>query len=60
MKSPALAQRQPAASDAAFISDLSALRERARDQIMKGAVTPSYPEEDRRAIVQLLNTALAT
>jgi bacterioferritin len=47
-------------SDRAFISDLSALRERARDQIMKGAVTPSYPEADRKAIVELLNTALAT
>jgi len=27
---------------------------------MKGAVTPSYPEADRKAIVELLNTALAT
>jgi bacterioferritin len=46
--------------DKAFLSDLSALRSRARDQIMKGAVTPSYPESDRKAIVDLLNTALAT
>ena len=46
--------------DKAFISDLSALRNRAREQIMKGAVTPSYPEADRKAIVELLNTALAT
>ena len=38
----------------------SALRERAREQIMKGAVTPSFPEADRSAIVELLNTALAT
>jgi bacterioferritin len=43
-----------------FISDLRALRTRAREQIMKGAVTPSYPEADRQAIVELLNTALAT
>ena len=50
----------PAAGDQAFISDLSALRARAREQIMKGAVTPSYPEADRKAIVELLNTALAT
>jgi bacterioferritin len=49
-----------AAQDQAFISDLSALRTRAREQIMKGAVTPSYPEADRKAIVELLNTALAT
>ena len=42
------------------MSDLQALRTRAREQIMKGAVTPSYPEADRKAIVELLNTALAT
>jgi bacterioferritin len=46
--------------DQAFISDLSALRARARDQMMKGAVTPSYPEAERLAIVELLQTALAT
>jgi bacterioferritin len=44
----------------AFLSDLDSLRARARDQIMKGAVTPSFPEADRKAIVDLLNTALAT
>jgi len=44
----------------AFLSDLESLRKRAREQIMKGAVTPSYPEADRQAIVELLNTALAT
>jgi len=44
----------------AFISDLTELRKRASAQIMKGAVTPSFPEVDRRAIVELLNTALAT
>jgi bacterioferritin len=49
-----------APGERAFISDLSALRERARDQMMKGAVTPSYAESDRQAIVELLNTALAT
>ena len=42
------------------LSDLEALRTRAREQIMKGAVTPSFPEADRQAIVELLNTALAT
>jgi len=55
-----LKHSQPPASGHAFISDLKALRARARDQIMKGAVTPSFPEEDRKAIVGLLNTALAT
>jgi len=48
------------ATDKAFISDLSALRQRAREQMMKGAVTPSYPEAERLAIVALLQTALAT
>ena len=48
------------AQDRAFLSDLETLRRRAREQIMKGAVTPSYPEADRLAIAQLLNTALAT
>ena len=52
--------RTESASDNAFISDLGALRDRARDQMMKGAVTPSYPEADRLAIVNLLQTALAT
>lgn len=37
-----------------FISDLEALRSRAREQMMKGAVTPSYAEEDRKAVVDLL------
>jgi bacterioferritin len=54
-ENPELAQ-----PDRAFISDLSALRSRAKEQMMKGAVTPSYPETDRKAIVGLLNTALAT
>lgn len=47
VENPARAPR-----DQAFISDLAALRSRARDHIMKGAVTPSYPEEDRKAIVE--------
>ena len=46
--------------DKAMLSDLKALRSRAREQIMKGAVTPSYAEADRKAIAELLNTALAT
>ncbi|MEO8062053.1 MAG: ferritin-like domain-containing protein [Pseudomonadota bacterium] len=50
--------RQP--GDKAFISDLTELRKRARERMMKGAVTPSYPEADRMAIVGLLQTALAT
>ncbi len=60
MSSNPKAGASPAAGDRAFISDLNALRNRAREQIMSGAVTPSYPEADRKAIVGLLNTALAT
>ncbi|HEV7608861.1 MAG TPA: ferritin-like domain-containing protein [Steroidobacteraceae bacterium] len=52
--------RQPTDGDQAFLSDLSELRKRAREQMMKGAITPSYPEADRKAIAELLNTALAT
>ena len=48
------------AQDKAFLSDLATLRSRARQQMMKGAITPSFPEADRLAIVELLNTALAT
>jgi bacterioferritin len=51
---------EPAAGDQAFLSDLTELRARARKEIMKGAVTPSYPEADRKAIIELLQTALAT
>ena len=50
----------PPTGDRALLSDLDALRTRAREQMMKGAVTPSYPEADRKAIVALLQTALAT
>ena len=60
MKTNLKPQTEPASGEYAFISDLSALRARAREQMMKGAVTPSYPEADRKAIVELLNTALAT
>lgn len=60
MKTNLRVKPELAAGERAFISDLSALRKRAKEQIMKGAVTPSYPESDRKAIVELLNTALAT
>ena len=53
-------KEKSSSSDKAFISDLDTLRKRAREQMMKGAVTPSYPEADRLAIVELLQTALAT
>jgi bacterioferritin len=53
-------KQSPTSADQAFLSDLGELRARAKRDIMKGAVTPSFPEADRKAIVELLNTALAT
>jgi len=53
-------RQSPTGADQAFLSDLGVLRARAKEDIMKGAVTPSFPEADRKVIVELLNTALAT
>jgi bacterioferritin len=53
-------RQSPTGADQAFLSDLGVLRVRAKEEIMKGAVTPSFPEADRKLIVELLNTALAT
>lgn len=54
------AARKRSPGDQGFISDVAAIRERARKHIREGAVTPSYPEGDRMTIVRLLNEALAT
>lgn len=45
--------------DAPFFTDIKTLRERARQHIEKGAVTPGY-HADRNTAIQLLNQALAT
>lgn len=42
-----------------FLSDLKAIRERARQHIERGAVTASYGA-DRETVIRLLNEALAT
>jgi len=42
-----------------FLSDIQTIRQRAREHIEKGAVTPSYGS-DRETIIRLLNEALAT
>jgi bacterioferritin len=42
-----------------FVSDIQAIRERARKHIEEGAVTPSYGA-DRDVVIRLLNEALAT
>jgi bacterioferritin len=42
-----------------FVSDIQAIRERARKHIEDGAVTPSYGA-DKDVVIRLLNEALAT
>ena len=42
-----------------FLTDIKTLRQRARDHIMQGAITPGYTAE-RETVVKLLNEALAT
>ena len=42
-----------------YLSDVRTLRERARQNIEQGAVTEGY-QADRHAVLELLNTALAT
>ena len=48
-------RQSPTGANQAFLSDLGVLRARAKEDIMKGAVTPSFPEADRKLIVELLN-----
>ena len=43
----------------AFLSDIQTLRQRAREHIAQGAVTPGY-HADREVVLKLLNEALAT
>lgn len=42
-----------------FLNDVKTLRDRARQHIEQGAVTPGY-EGDRDTVLKILNTALAT
>lgn len=46
-------------SDSPFLTDIKTLRQRARQHIEQGAVTPGY-QADREVVVRLLNEALAT
>jgi bacterioferritin len=46
-------------SESPFLSDIQTLRNRARQHIEQGAVTPGYAA-DRDTVVKLLNEALAT
>lgn len=45
--------------DQPFLSDIQTLRERARQHLEQGAVTPGY-RADRETVIKLLNEALAT
>ena len=45
--------------DGPFFTDIKTLRERAREHIEKGAVTPGY-QADRDTAIRVLNEALAT
>jgi len=57
--SPAQPQQTSAGAPPTFVSDIAAIRERARRTMEDGAVTPSYGL-DRVAVITLLNEALAT
>ena len=46
-------------TDQPFLSDIQTLRERARQHLEQGAVTPGY-RADRETVIKLLNEALAT
>jgi bacterioferritin len=46
-------------SNQPFVSDVAAIRERARRHIEEGAVTPSY-NANKEVVIKLLNEALAT
>ena len=46
-------------ADQPFLSDIQTLRERARQHLEQGAVTPGY-RADRETVIKLLNEALAT
>jgi bacterioferritin len=50
---------EPSSSHGQFVSDLEAIRRRARQHIENGAVTESY-QADRETVIRVLNEALAT
>jgi bacterioferritin len=50
---------QTSSSHGQFVSDLEAIRRRARQHIENGAVTESY-QADRDTVIRILNEALAT
>src|SRR5262245_10822984 len=53
------AKKEKTMADKPFLTDIKTLRERARQHILNGAVTPGY-KADVATVVKLLNEALAT
>lgn len=58
-KHAAATAASPSSASSAFLTDIETLRQRARENMEQGAVTPSYGA-DRQAVIDTLNTALAT
>jgi bacterioferritin len=56
---PKLASASALPAKRPFVSDIQALRERARQHMEKGAVTEGY-RADRETVIRILNEALAT
>jgi bacterioferritin len=52
-------QAQAQGKQQPFLSDIQTLRQRAREHMERGAVTPGYAA-DRETVINLLNAALAT
>src|SRR6266581_7657051 len=59
MKDGALFEKGERIADRPFLTDIQALRARARQHIEQGAVTAGY-RGDRETVIRLLNEALAT
>jgi bacterioferritin len=59
MATPPVTDSKSTKSATPFLSDIAALRKRAREHIEQGAVTPSYAA-DKQTVLKLLNEALAT
>ena len=54
-----MSKQATSSKNSPFVSDLAAIRKRARQHIEKGAITDSYTA-DRETVIRLLNEALAT
>lgn len=59
LQGTATAARTTSPQEQPFLSDIQTLRQRARQHMEEGAVTPGYAA-DRDAVIRILNAALAT